>query len=300
MSCERVDVIRTVLALVASACIAGVAVVTATPPPPIQPTLKAPMTTAYFQRQPKIIQDRLTPLLPVLEKASRANNIPLDLLLSVAIEESAGRQDLVGDTDQANPAIGMWQARDKKWTGGADPRDAAASAPGIAKNLSKLYAECGNDPACVHFRYMSGPNRDYTPEGQAKHAAKFPHLASRMERVRQQLAPSPEPMPPAAPAATLLGGEPAFSTPPAPAFDQRPVMQNDPRRADAAQVRMQQQQVQATTIPTQQPFSAPVDQQASAMLGLNDWRSHTPVIPVNDGMDVDPVRFGANRFFGLA
>ena len=288
MCLERGELIRTVLALVASACIAGVAVLSTTPPPPstTQTTQKAAMSTAYFQRQPKIIQDRLRPLLPAIEKAARANNVPLDLMLSIAVEESAGRQDLVGDSNLDKPAIGLWQARDRAWTGGADPRDAAASAPGIAKNLSQLYAECGNDPSCVHFRYMSGPNRDYTPGGQAKHAAKFPHLASRMERVRQQLTPKPEPIPPAAPAATLLGGDAPFSVttePQAPA--PAPAM---PTSSMPAQM------------PTQQQFSTPVDRQASAMLGLGDWRAYAPVAPVDDSLDVDPVRFGANRFFGLA
>lgn len=138
-----------------------------------------------FERLPKTVQDRLRPLLPVMQQAEAANGLPPGTLLTLAAEESAGNVSAVGDVGaKGGPAIGLYQVRDRKyWLGGADPADPVAATKALAPRLKNLLDSCNGDPACLHFKYMAGQNAAYTPENVAARSKAFPHVASRLARV---------------------------------------------------------------------------------------------------------------------
>lgn len=139
--------------------------------------------TPYYNTLPAAVQKNLAPLLPVMRQAANANGIPVDLLISIAAKESGGR-NVEGDKKLKQTAKGIYQIRDAKfWTGGVDPRDSVAATPALAQRLASVYAECGGDAACVHFKYMSGQNRKYDPATVARISAKQSHVMPRLQDV---------------------------------------------------------------------------------------------------------------------
>jgi hypothetical protein len=143
--------------------------------------------TAYFNSLPKKVQANLAPYLGVMQAAAQRNKIPVDLLISIAAKESGG-VNTVGDKSLKDKAYGIYQVRHKDyWLGGADPTDTPAATDGLAKRLGSVLDDCNGDPACVHFKYMSGPGQAYTPENVRRISSKFPHVAPRLAEVHDAL-----------------------------------------------------------------------------------------------------------------
>lgn len=141
------------------------------------------MSTAYYQSLPKAVQKRLDPLLPVMQRAASDNGIPVDLLISIAVRET-GVQDVIGDKHMKMPAKGIYQVRDAGyWTGGVDPRNTEKATPELAKTLSKVYAGCNGDMACVHFKYVAGQNRKYDEATVNAVASKHSHIKPRLQHI---------------------------------------------------------------------------------------------------------------------
>lgn len=141
--------------------------------------------TPEFNRLPKTIQERLRPLLPAMQREATKAGIPLNALISVAAEESAGNASAVGDRNLPQPALGLYQVRDRGyWLGGADPLDAEKATAAIAPRFKKLLDSCNGDLACLHYKMMAGPAAKYTPEAVAERSKRFPHVGQRLDRVR--------------------------------------------------------------------------------------------------------------------
>lgn len=170
--------------------------------------------TPYYESLPPTVKDRLRPLLPVMQQAARAQGIPVDSLLSLAVKESGGRADIVGDRNLARPAQGLYQVRyPQEWLGGADPMDPAAATQGLAPRVKKLLDECNGDMACLHFKFNAGPKQPYTPENVARISKQFPHVDARLKSIQASFAdgagpvqvaqaqrvPAAAPLPPQAP-----------------------------------------------------------------------------------------------------
>jgi hypothetical protein len=192
--------------------------------------------TPYYESLPPVVKERLRPLLPVMQQAARAQGIPVDSLISLAVKESGGRADSVGDRELARPAKGLYQVRyPQEWLGGADPMDPAAATQGLAPRVKKLLDECKGDMACLHFKFNAGPGQAYTPENVARISKKFPHVDSRLKSIQASFATDPgavaqaqpQPQPQLTPAAplppqtTLLGltPQPAAANPMAASWD---------------------------------------------------------------------------------
>lgn len=145
------------------------------------------MPTAYFQSLPERVRANLSPYIGVMQEAAQRNKIPVDLLISIAAKESGG-VNAVGDKSQKDKAYGIYQVRYKDyWLGGADPTDTTAATGGLAKRLRSVLDDCNGDPACVHFKYMSGPGQGYTPANVQRISRKFPHVAPRLAEVHDAL-----------------------------------------------------------------------------------------------------------------
>ena len=184
--------------------------------------------TPYYESLPPVVKERLRPLLPVMQQAARAQGIPVDSLISLAVAESGGRADIVGDRNLARPAKGLYQVRyPQEWLGGADPMDPAAATQGLAPRVKKLLDECKGDMACLHFKFNAGPGQAYTPENVARISKKFPHVDSRLKGIQAAFANGTGPVQAAqaqpAPAAqtALLGlaPQPVMASPMAASWD---------------------------------------------------------------------------------
>ena len=141
--------------------------------------------TPEFARLPKSVQDRLRPLLPVMQREAERAGLPVNALISIAAEESGGRADAIGDVTLKNPAKGLYQVRDAGyWLGGADPMNPEAATAAIAPRLKTLYDSCGGDLQCLHYKMMAGQNAAYSPEAVAKRSQQFPHVGERLQRVQ--------------------------------------------------------------------------------------------------------------------
>lgn len=170
--------------------------------------------TPYYESLPPTVKERLRPQLAVMQQAARANGIPVDSLISLAVKESGGRADIVGDRTLARPAYGLYQVRyPQEWLGGADPMDPSAATRGLAPRVKKLMDECKGDMACVHFKFNAGAGQPYTPENVARVSKKFPHVDARLKSIQASFAngtgpvqvaqaqrvPTAAPLPPQAP-----------------------------------------------------------------------------------------------------
>jgi hypothetical protein len=148
--------------------------------------------TPYYESLPPVVKERLRPQLAVMQQAARANGIPVDSLISLAVKESGGRADIVGDRTLAQPAYGLYQVRDaQSWLGGADPLDPAAATQGLAPRVKKLLDECKGDMACLHFKFNAGPGQPYTPENVARVSKNFPHVDARLKSIQASFGGAP-------------------------------------------------------------------------------------------------------------
>lgn len=180
--------------------------------------------TPYFNTLPPEVQARLRPLLPTMQQAAQANGIPVDLIMSIAVKESQGKADIIGDKHLKRKAYGLYQVRyPKEWLGNADPMNPTAATTAIAPSLARIYKDCDNDPACVHFKFNAGQGQAYTPENVKRITDKFPHVRERLDSISKSFGSKAAPLPPKSPAEKLAPYPTTPATPPT--FDFGPAAQ---------------------------------------------------------------------------
>lgn len=193
--------------------------------PTIPPAPPSAQVTPYFASLPRSVQERVRSngLYEGIRAATANSRKGMDdILMSLAVKESGGRMELIGDKHLKRPAIGGFQIRyGEEWAPGADLFDPHQTAAALLPKINQLYDECGGDVACVHFKYNAGPRQPYTPENVARVSKRFPHVDARLKSIQASFA-QPAPAQAAAPVQAqghpmgMQGTAPMPMPPPAP------------------------------------------------------------------------------------